>query len=404
MEDVKFVPAIRKDKINKVGTVPIVIKVYLNNKEVAHPGIRKKRIKPVEWDESSRCVKASNSNYKLLNGLIHNQVNQYENFVLKRQTIGLPVNKEILLKYLSVGTVENFSVIATDIINTRTLKDGKGLNEDTKRRYLDEINRLSLFKEHLSFNEITPNFLLSYKLWMQNDYRKKDGKPLDKNSIWKALGVIRMVYNEAVSREIITGEGNPFKTFKVGSYEQDLSKIKYLDLPQIETLEKVLNERQMQSLTYRIGWRFLSMCVCGMRISDAMALDEMYMNDAGDLEFKPYKTRRHENIAQIPISTERQKRYIQKTLSLPIAYTTHKSFRSTFNIHLKILAAMAGININLTSHAGRHTMGSFLVDAGVETKAAMKILGIKDEEVIKTYLHLKQSKLRSEADKLGGVM
>ena len=48
-------------------------------------------------------------------------------------------------------------------------------------------------------------------------------------------------------------------------------------------------------------------------------------------------------------------------------------------------------------------MGSFLVDGGVEEKAAMSILGVKSNKVIKTYLHLKQSKLVSEANKLKNV-
>jgi len=52
---------------------------------------------------------------------------------------------------------------------------------------------------------------------MQNVYKKKDGTKLEKNSIWKALGFIRLVYNEAVLKETILPEGNPFKQFKVGS-------------------------------------------------------------------------------------------------------------------------------------------------------------------------------------------
>ena len=107
MQDVSFIPAIRKDKINRSGTVPLVIKVYLNNKEVAHPSI-KKRVKPEEWDDLKRCVNNKNSNGILLNGILNNTLNRFENFVLKRQTLGLPVTKEILLKYLATGSVEHF--------------------------------------------------------------------------------------------------------------------------------------------------------------------------------------------------------------------------------------------------------------------------------------------------------
>ena len=119
---------------------------------------------------------------------------------------------------------------------------------------------------------------------------------------------------------------------------------------------------------------------------------------------KPHKTRRHDNTATIPMSTDRQKRYLQTTLQNGFDNTVNpKSFRTTFNDHLKILAAMSGININLTSHVGRHTMGGFIVDAGIEDKPAMAMLGIKSTKVIKTYLHLKNDKLKSEADKLKNV-
>ena len=403
MEDVKFIPGLRTDAINRAGTMPIVIKVYLANKEIAHPSL-KKRIVIGDWDDAKRCIKSTNPNYKLLNGIISNKVNEYENFVLKRQTIGLPVTKDILLKYLCTGSVQYFAGAAVDIIKTRTLKDGKPLSEDTQRRYMDEVNRVSQFKQDLSFRDITPQFLASYKLWMQNVYLKKDGTRLDKNTIQKSLAVMRLIYNEAVERQLIPNEQSPFKSFKVGSYEQDYAKIKYLELSEVDKLEQVLEQEQMPQLMYRVGWRFLSMCVCGMRISDAMRLDSAFFNDAGELEFIPHKTRRHENIANVPMSTDRQRRYIKKTLSLPLPATNPKMFRTTFNIQLKVLAAMAGIKINLTSHVGRHTMGSFLVDAGVDTKAGMKILGVKGERVIQTYLHLKKSKLRSESDKLGGVM
>lgn len=403
MSDVKFIAGIRTDAINRSGTVPIVIKVYLNNKEVAHPSL-KKRILPEDWDEQKRQVKTSNPNHKLLNGILKNKINLHENFVLKRQALGLPVNKDILLKYIkSEGGIDVFSQVAEDVISTKKLKDGKCLNEDTKRRYRDEIKRLESYRPGLTFNQLTPKFLTDYKLHLQNDYVRDNGQKLHKNSIWKAMGVIRMVYNEAVDKEIITGENNPFKTFDVGSYEQDMHKIKYLELDQLEKLESALNNEEMEEMTFRVGWRFLSMCVCGMRISDAMRLDELYFNDAGDLEYKPHKTRRHDNIAQVPLTTNRQRRYIEQTLSLPLPQTDPKSFRTTFNIHLKILAAMAKININLTSHVGRHSMGSFLVDAGVEGKAFKAIMGIKSNKVMETYAHLKQSKLKSEADKLGNV-
>jgi len=135
-----------------------------------------------------------------------------------------------------------------------------------------------------------------------------------------------------------------------------------------------------------------------------MRLDEGFINDAGYLDFTPFKTRRHGNTAQVPIVNDRQKRYLSKTFELPLPIKNHKSFRTDFNDHLKIIEAMSETTIHLTSHVGRHTMGSFLVDGDVTEKSAMVMLGVKSDRVIKTYMHLKQSKLISEANKLNNVM
>ena len=145
------------------------------------------------------------------------------------------------------------------------------------------------------------------------------------------------------------------------------------------------------------------MGVSGIRISDAMMLDDMMFNDAGNLELTPHKTKRWGNKAHIPIVSERQRRYISSTLENKLLRPRDaKIYRKVFNNHLKLLCVAVEIK-SVTSHAGRHTMGSFLVDAGVQEKAAMAMLGVKSKKVIKTYLHLKESKLLSEANKLKNI-
>lgn len=404
MEAINIYPELIKWKPNKQGLVPVAIRFDLNRQRVAYEQVPY-RIKPEDWNPEEKKVKSSYHDHDLLNLFIENRLNQHRNFFLKRQTFNLPVTRELIKTYAKSGkNIESFYSYASDVIANKKLKDGDGYSKDTKRRYEDEIKRMMQFAPTLSFHQVNLKFLQDYKLWMQNVYEKKDKKKLHKNSIWKALAFIRLVYNEAIKDEFILPENNPFKKFEVGSFDQDLNKIKYLEIDQVEKIEHVLQTRsaQLEDITIRVGWRFLSMCVSGLRISDAMILDDMSFNDAGDMELTPYKTRRHGNKAHIPISTDRQRRYMQKTLSLPLPATEAKSFRTTFNIHLKVLCAVAEIN-SFTSHAGRHTMGSFLVDAGVQEKAAMAMLGVKSDRVIKTYMHLKESKLRSEADKLKNI-
>ena len=121
------------------------------------------------------------------------------------------------------------------------------------------------------------------------------------------------------------------------------------------------------------------------------------------MEFSPYKTRRSGNKAQVPISNDRQQRYLQITLNLSFPIKNLDYARQIFNEELVLISQMAGIGMHITSHVGRHSMGSFLVDGSIDNKAAQAILGVKSDEVLRTYMHLKKSKLVSEAEKLDRI-
>jgi integrase/recombinase XerD len=404
MEAINIYPELQKHRVNSQGLAPIIIRFDFKRKHLGTESLGDK-IKPEHWDQYTKKVKQKSPNAELINLKIDNKINRHKNFILKRQAFGLSITTEILKQYLkSNSSYESFYSYAETVIDKKKLKDGQGYTEDSKRRYRDEIKRLMQYKPELQFHQITNAWLEDYRVWLTNAYKKKDGKKLEKNSIWKALGFIRMIYNEAIKDEIILSEGNPFKQFKVGGYEINTSKVKFLEKFELEALERTLTTRSdLSEVAIKVGWRFLFMCVSGMRISDAMRLDDYYFTEEGTLQFKPHKTLRHGNTATVPMSTDRQKRYLRITLQHQFKSVDPKSFRSTFNNHLKILAAMSGISINLTSHVGRHTMGGFIVDAGIEDKPAMAMLGIKSTKVIKTYLHLKNDKLLSEGVKLNNV-
>lgn len=400
MDSVNIYPELQKP--NKQGLSSIILRVDLNSKHVATEKLGQK-ISPKNWDPEAKEAKGHNAD--LINSILQKQLNRHKEFFLKRRVMELPINREVITRYInSNGAFECFYTFAEGVLKDKKLKDEGPYTEESKRRLNDELVRLKKYKPELSLKDITEEFLKNYKVWMQTVYEKKDKSRLHPNTIEKALAIIRMFYNEAIGAKIVLKENSPFATFKVASYEQNEDKIKYLELFEIEKLEQALLTKEMPELTRQVGWRFLAMCVSGMRISDATLLEDYFFNDAGDLEFKPYKTRRHENKAHIPITTERQRRYFKKTLTYSFSDKNPKNFRNTFNNHLKILAAMAGIRVDVTSHQGRHSMGSFLVDAGIETKPAMAMLGVKSVKTLEVYRHLKQSKLKSEANKLGNVM
>jgi site-specific recombinase XerD len=401
MEAVNIYAMVATWKENKKG-VPVYISVDINNKRA---GLKKTgiRVSRDDWDAGSKMVRDKVPNSNFLNAMIKNTENELRTVIIKRQAINLPITPQLIKQFIKANGKElDFTLFAeSTLLNSKE----KAYGDDTKRRYMDEINRLREFQESISFADINTQFLEDYRFWLQNTYKKKDGHKLHKNSIWKALGFVRTVFNFAVKQQVIIPAGDPFKVFTVGSYEADEDKIKFIEMDQLDLLEKTLVEKRniLERMTIMVGWRFLTMCVFGMRISDAMRLSNEFINDAGELDFTPHKTRRYGNKANIPISTERQRRYLEITLQHKFPEVDPKSFRNTFNDHLKLLAAHAGISVHLTSHVGRHTMGGFMVDADIKEKAGMAMLGLKSSDVFKNYSHLKQKKLHSEANKLKNI-
>ncbi|MFT3679478.1 MAG: site-specific integrase [Ferruginibacter sp.] len=399
MENVNVFPEVNKQRVTHTGEYPLRLAVTLDGKVVTRDNLHKKLHKS-QWDEKTRNV--SNP---LIAAVVSKRKAELDNEFTRRQLLGEKLTASLIKRIVAGpefgGCYFKFS---ENMIQNKRLKDGKPYADDTKRRYMDEVNRMRQFKPTLLLSDLTPEFLVKYKEWMQNDYLKKDGFKMEKNSIWKALSFLRTVCNEAIDKGLMRRESYPFEGFEIGSCDTDPSKVKYLELKEIKAIEAVLIKMQLEPMTINIGWRFLAMCVTGMRISDSMRLDESFFNDAGYLSFTPHKTRRHGNKVLLPIVSDSQRYYLQQAIDHPIPGKNPKSFRTVFNEHLKILAAHAGIKINLTSHVGRHTMGSIMVDADIQEKPAMAMLGIKSNKTIKIYSHLKESKLVAEANKLKGFL
>lgn len=405
METINIYAAINSQRVDGSGYASINIKVDVNSNHYGNENIGHK-VKLEDWDPVTRTVKPSNPNYVYINSLISNKKNQIQGFIVKRQALGLPITKDVIKQVLKTKSIfPSFYKFAEELIDNKKFKDGTGYSEGTKGRYRTEIKRLKHFSPTLDFHQITVDFLEKYEYWMYNVYLKKDGSKMHKNGIWKALGFVRLIFNEAVSNGEYICDNNPFTKFDVGGYVTDMEKIKFLEINEIDKIEReLLKNVNLSETTLAVGWRFLAMCVTGMRISDAKNFDDMFINENNELEYVPHKTRRHQNTARLPLTSPRQARYINETLKRPLPDLQLDSYRKMFNDHLKIIAAAAHITTHITSHVGRHTMGGIIVDAGIEREPAKKILGIKSDKTLEVYKHLKADKLKKEADKLRNII
>ena len=202
----------------------MVLAVTLNNKIIAREKMHK-RVRLNDWDEKAQRTREDEA----LNLLIEKRINELKQEFTRRQLLNEALT-ETLIKKIVDGEAYggSFYEFAEHIISTKKLKDGLPYDNDTKRRYRNETDRMQLFRKDLQVHQVTFEFLTKYKEWMQFTYVKADGKKLHKNSIWKALSFIRMICNDAIKAGLMPAEIYPFRDFDIGTCETDISKIKYL--------------------------------------------------------------------------------------------------------------------------------------------------------------------------------
>ena len=84
------------------------------------------------------------------------------------------------------------------------------------------------------------------------------------------------------------------------------------------------------------------------------------------------------------------------SVSRSLVYAT-----SRINLQLKKMAVRAGINKSLSTHMGRHTFATLLLDKGATIYEIKELLGHQDVKVTQVYAHLLERRKRELVERLG---
>jgi integrase/recombinase XerD len=127
------------------------------------------------------------------------------------------------------------------------------------------------------------------------------------------------------------------------------------------------------------------MCYTGLRYSDAIRFNSsLHIVGGKRIVVVTQKTKKETNL------------YINDKIR-PLAdfVNDHRIYitQIDFNRKLKVIAAGAGINKNVSSHVARHSFGSSLVDLGITIEVAKGLLSHGSTSSIKIYYHLKSANL-----------
>lgn len=405
----------RKDKPNKMGACPINIRLtYRRKVQYFATGYL---VYSNEWDASKlRVVKSKNSwrhlespdkmNYNI-NSEYQRIYRSVENTLIDNPSLNFAQLKN------TIKSIKNqsydFYNLANEIIEGYKVKNSFG----TYDKCTSFINKLKKFSPHLELHDVTLSFINAYEDYLRNG-KIVAGKNVQKanstNTIHSNLKFIRQVLNEAVRRDLLTSNDNPFqrKTLQTAKTSRVFLSIEMLNkLRSLELVSKRLSEvRDMFVFSSYTG---------GVRLSDLLLLKVGDFTET-HLSFKVRKTQDQMHIKLTTISKEIFSRYSNgkgedeylfniipndcdqsdpQLLDKQISVAT-----TTYNNNLKRIAVKLNWTVNLTSHAARHTFATLALSTGIDVYLVSKLLGHQSVKQTEIYLKVVNQQLDGAMDRL----
>lgn len=171
----------------------------------------------------------------------------------------------------------------------------------TAESYQSAMNSLLSFRRYLKFQDITPDFLEAYEVWMLSNNKSK-------TSVGVYLRSFRKIYNIAMENGLVEYSAYPFKKYTIPSPRKSKRAFKEEQLKSIFN-EKPSSEKEQKALDF---WKFSFLCN-GINLKDIAYLK--WANISGDTMHynrkKTEKTKR-DNVYPIKVHLDKHAQAIIK--------------------------------------------------------------------------------------------
>ncbi len=263
----------------------------------------------------------------------------------------------------------------------------------------------SILKFHgstnLTFKNITPTFLTKYEVHM----RARGGSD---GGIGVPMRAVRALYNFAISRNMAKDEYYPFKTYKISRLKGKGLK-KALSLEQVKKIVS-LDQKQYPWFTDSLNYFAFSFYTRGMNFADMMKLEWKQVDDE-KIYYTRSKTKGAFIIKIVPPVRKILDFYKENNLGTKYVFPIllhdnltpsqignrkHKTLQK-YNLQLKEIAEICGINKTLSSYVARHSFANCLKQKGIATDVISESLGHQNLAITQAYLKELDSSILDEA-------
>ncbi len=359
------VKVILRKKQGQDGTYPLAVRITKDRKTTyLYLG---QSVLEEQWDEAAQRVKKSHPNSQRLNNFILKKLAEANDTLLELQTQKEDVSSRAVKQSLKPRVGVTFAPQAAHYLANLKLQ-GKYV------QYTSEQSRINRFQEFLkgrdmAFSDVTVSLLEYFRAWLIGTRYPSE------RTIINHLMTVRAVFSQAIKENASLEKYYPFgkkgislkfpQSLKVGLTIEEVKRMEGLDLPPGSPIDHARNI-----------W-LISFYFAGIRTSDVLLLRwSDFQNDrlsyimgknnkTGTIKISEkaakllalYKPQADKSGLVFPdlriikdfnnqYEIERQTAFIDKRL----------------NDYLKRIAALAGIDKNLSMHIARHTFGNIAGD------------------------------------------
>lgn len=358
----------------KSGEQPMYLSFYLKQEKVYIPcGMS---VSPDNFDREVGKVKIGDKRHKDKNLLIDNIKARINNVMVKYRLRDKQLTKSVFLReYNRPSDFETFY----EYVRFYMKGHPHEIENSTVDVHIDVINKLKRYKPTLYFDEITPDFLKDYKVYLKKKLENKD------STINKNLAVIKKYVRAAVHDGYMLE--NPFTDIKISR--------------KINTIPVFLKEEELMLLLnlYRSGKLsagrqstlevFLFMCFTSLHIGDVrrLKIEQLTGNSFTYYRLKNRNSKPDPIIVPLSNPAKALIKRIRKGRNRGLLFINMLPDQK-MNFYLKEISHIAGIDKRLSCKSGRHTFATIFLHNTKDLPTLKEIMGHSDYRETLVYAHI----------------
>lgn len=363
-EKISILFVINQAKTNQKGICPIYCRITINKERKQFS--TGNSINPKDWNSKKQLAESKLIDYKVLNGqlsLIKQKINNIY-FKLQIENVSFKVD-DILDSYFQKPCKKEDSVISYLNKDLEKLKKliGKDLKQSTWNKFNYAYNDVASFikfsfkQKDIPLNELNLNFLEEFEYYLKT---KKNNKQVTLN---KTIQRFRKPIKNAISEGYL--DKDPFLMYKASRVKKEIVFLTNDELNKLENYSfEQIRLNQVRDL-------FVFCCYTGLAYNEMRNLKPENISIGFDnMEWIQMKREKTSKQIAIPILPK------AKSILNKYGNTLPQFSNQKVNSYLKEIAAIVGINKNITHHIARKTFAStVLLYNNVPMEIVSELLG-----------------------------